>query len=789
MASLRVPKIIKISTGDHSLSPHLTSLKSGELYHKKNQLTDSAPEQYVPELKLHTTPFELNFVLSEQAPVKISPPQGPSLRERLAKKFSSPTPPPAPAPVQKKFTQKKVAPKKLRRPVSEQQPQTKLRGRATIMFIILALAIVTPLKALTTFERIREAKNDVTNLKSTADSGVGRDFDAVGSQITEALKTFHSANESLHKISAIEEFVLRHTPMIGKQFGTATRLVAAGEHVSFAATSYMQLFRTLKERQDAPLIERLSMFFEGNRAVVSDLSAAADLVRAIDPETLPEEQRAFVAQARDAILALDNDAQYLASAGPVILSTLGGTAPRRYLIVFQNSTELRPTGGFIGSFALLDIEKGEVKNLQVPSGGSYDLQGSLKKYVYAPLPMHIINTRWEFQDGNWFPDFPTSAQKLMWFLEKSQGPSVDGVIAINSTLLPELLTVVGPVKLAGNDQELTADTALATMRETISAANVVTETKTKPKEIITQAAPAIIETIKSGKSEHFLPLINVLLKGLERRDIQMYARDEVLQKQIGEFGWDGALRDNPNGDYLAVIGTNIGGQKTDTLISQSIDHQAKIDADGTVTVTVRLTRNQRASSRALEDTPNISYVRFYVPNGSTLLQAQGFTAPSEKMFQAPDKWEQEDGDLQRIEREIGFDVKSGTRITEELGHTTFGNWMITQPGSTTEATVTYVLPFKIAPHESRGLAKVADFLYERSNAANYTAYIQRQSGASETKISSRVILPEGWRLGWITDPRAQVAENGALLSIPFTTDLHYGLTATAYAKDAISTKK
>lgn len=780
MASERMPKNIKIFTGDHSRSPHLTSLKNGDLYHKKNQFTEQIEEK---KAEYHEPDqfFSLNFDPTLVEEKKPEPkPQGPTIRERLSLKFSKPKkiePPPKKKSVKKQVKQKTTPPK------------TPFRARATIAFVVLALTIVTPLKALTTFERIREAKNDVENVKSTATSGVGEDFNAVGSQITEALKSFHAANVTLNEISPIEEFILRNTPVFGKQFGVATRLVAAGEHVSFAAASYMQLFRTLKDKQDAPLIERLSMFFEGNRAVVSDLTAAADLVRPIDPETLPEEQRAFVADARDAILALENDAKYLASVGPTILSTLGAITPRRYLIVFQNTTELRPTGGFIGSFAVLDIEKGEVKNLTVPAGGSYDLQGSLKKSVYAPLPMHIINTRWEFQDGNWFPDFPTSAKKLMWFLEKSQGPSVDGVIAINSSLLPELLSIVGPVKIAGTETELSAETALATMRTNIDAANKNLDTKSKPKEIITQAAPAIIQTLKAGKADHFLPLITALLKGFERRDIQLFSRDENLQKQIAEFGWDGALRENQGGDYLAVIGTNIGGQKTDSLISQSIDHQAKIEADGTVNVTVRLLRKQKASSRPLEDAPNITYVRFYVPQGSVLTSAQGFQSPAEKMFQAPEIWQKEDNDLQKVEHEIGFDVKSGTRITEELNHTAFGNWMITEPGGAAEAAISYTLPFKVAARDSEGFAKIAAILFEKSNAANYTVYHQRQSGSPPTIMSSRVILPPGWRLGWITEDRAQVAENGALLSVPFTSDLHYGLTATAYAKDSIESQK
>ncbi|MCX6780699.1 MAG: DUF4012 domain-containing protein, partial [Candidatus Magasanikbacteria bacterium] len=619
---------------------------------------------------------------------------------------------------------------------------------------------------------------------------VGKNFDAVSDQIIEALRTFHSANQSLQKIDPAEEFVLRHTPVIGAQYGVATRLVGAGEHVSLAAASYMQLFRTLKAKSDAPLIERLSLFFEGNRAVVSDLSAAAELVRPIDTSTLPENQRAFVGQARDAILALDNDAEYLSSVGPVILSTLGNSSPRRYLIVFQNSAELRPTGGFIGSFALLDIENGEVKNLSVPAGGSYDLQGSLKADVFAPLPMHLLNARWEFQDGNWFPDFPTSARKLMWFLEKSQGPSVDGVIAVNASILPDLLAIVGPVKIGGdNAPELTAENALNTMRSSIDVAKTSADdaTKTKPKEIITDAAPAMIATIKSGAPEHFLPLVTALLQGLERRDIQLYSRDADEQKQISSFGWDGALQNNVDGDYLAFIATNLGGGKTDALITQSIDHQAKISEDGTVAVTVRIKRDQKASALANEASPNISYVRFYVPTGATLVNAEGFTTPPENLFQTPNQWEKTDTDLLAIEHEVGFDPKSGTRITNELGHTAFGNWMITPPGGSTEAVITYVLPNKISVHNSDFLATAAHLLYNSPDAANYSVYIQRQSGSSKTEISSRVILPNAWRTQWVTDPRAEIADNGAMLSTQFDTDIHYGLTANVYATSSSAT--
>lgn len=775
MASSRDPKIIQITHGEHEVSPHLTSLVGSEMG-VSDRFYNAPPLQSAPASRpLKKAAVEVNL-LDGMPPAK-------PVRK---------LPQPQPKPKQKK--QERPRPVAVSK-IIDQRPRVSFRvaARATVAFLAVALVIVTPLKAVTTYERLRDARHDVEQLASTTPQGIGAGIQDVGSRITAALTTFHTANESIKKIGAIEEFVLRNTPVFGERFGVASRMVAAGEHMSMAAASYMQLFRTLDERADAPLVERLSIFFEGNRAVLSDLDAAAELVRPIDPTSLPSEQSAFVEQARDAILALHNDASYLASAGPIILSTLGSSTPRRYLLVFQNPTELRATGGFIGSFAILDIENGEVKNLQIPAGGSYDLQGTLKRQVFAPLPMHMINPRWEFQDANWFPDFPTSARKLMWFLEKSQGPTVDGVIAINASVLPRLLEVVGSVNLSGG-KTLTAATALDTMRDSIDNAKISDNPtrKSQPKEIIATAAPAIIETIKSGASDHFLPLISTLLTALETRDIQLYTTDEGMQSRLAEFGWDGALQDNPGGDFLSVVATNIGGQKTDALITQKIDHQAQIADDGTVTVTVRMNRTQAESPKNFEGGPNVSYVRLYVPRGSTLVRAEGFTTPSEQLFQAPEGLHAEDEDLKKNERELGFHAPSGTRITQEFGHTAFGNWVITTPGSSVDVLVSYVLPFKIAAHEPSSIEKIIDAVSTQQPVARYSVFIQRQSGSPTTTLTSRVLLPDGWRLGWMTDGRAQTAENGALLSIPFTADTHYGLTAftsTSYATNTSETQK
>lgn len=735
---------IPIVHGDHQLSPHIADASS-----RSSRVAAS----------VHHT------VQKEVLPKKIRPVPAPRMLEVQL----------LPAEPQRRIILQQQIQKKIEAATTQaQQSNSRTRARfsaiaaqiqkiphrrALVPFVLVALLVVSPLHAITTFERLRDARAQLETIGAPAD----QTFSSVHTMITDTLRSFHAANTSLSGVGAVEEFVLRHSPIIGERFGVVKRLTAAGERVSYAAASYVQLFKTLELQKDQSLVERLGIFFDGNRAVVTDLEAAAELVRPINPDDFDDEtQREKIRTARAAILALHNDASYLASAGPLILSTLGGTMPRRYLVVFQNPAELRPTGGFIGSFAILDVQNGEVTRLEVPAGGSYDLQGVLKTHVHAPLPLHIINARWEFQDGNWFPDFPTSARKLMWFLEKSHGPSVDGVIAINATVLTDLLAATGPITTE-RGQTLTADTALTQVRTSIDGAAATGSTK--PKQLITDSAAALVETIKNGSRDRLLSLMTVLLQGLERRDIQLYARDEALQTQLAAFGWDGAVQHVPNSDYLFLVSTNIGGQKTDAVVDQTIDHQARIADDGSVEITVRVRRAQQQSARPFEGGKNVAYMRYYVPVGSELITATGFTSPPERSFQAAPPWQTEDADLRTTEKEIGVDPKSGTRITEEFGHTVFGNWMITTSGGESEALITYRIPLTISGQP----------------VAHYRAFFQHQSGQVRTKLTSRVIIPQSWRPAWMTDTRARTASNGIIIESPFQHDEHYG--ATFYTKN------
>ena len=105
---------------------------------------------------------------------------------------------------------------------------------------------------------------------------------------------------------------------------------------------------------------------------------------------------------------------------------IGQDQKRTYLVLLQNNNELRPTGGFIGSFAFLTFDKGKFVDFEVQD--VYWADGQLKGHVEPPseLKKYLGEANWYLRDSNWDPDFPTSAVKAQWFLEKETGRVVDG---------------------------------------------------------------------------------------------------------------------------------------------------------------------------------------------------------------------------------------------------------------------------------------------------------------------------------------------------------------------------
>lgn len=647
--------------------------------------------------------------------------------------------------------------------------------RATILILFLLLM---PAGARTYYFDLKSTANKIADngaagflaLRDSTSAIMGGDLDGAQKSLINALGNFDRAVTALNNKHRALQTIISSAPIINSGIQSRQKLIMAGQEISLG-NAYLIKGLTEIRSTSSTIAKNLKLLGDHLTFSLPHYQTALADLNKVDSDVLPFEYQEAFKEFRILFNALVGDLRNMAKLNGAVQEIFGGKGRRRYLLIFQNSAEIRPTGGFMGSFALLDIKDGEIVKIDIPAGGSYDLQGQLAQYVAPPDPLLLSNKRWEFQDANWFPDFPASAQKILWFYRHSRNLTADGVIAINANVLNRLLSITGPITEQNRNITLNKENAILTIQNIVEFGPEKKERK--PKQILTDLAPLFIENFKKTKPREILPMLAHLEDALRKKEIQAYFTDNGAENTIKEFGWSGEITNTkPDQDYLLVVNANIQGQKSDAKIKQTISHQALVQPNGDIIDSVVITRQHTGQmatpeykqEEKLYNQTNIDYIRIYVPIGSELVEAGGFTWPDEQKFKAPENWYKKDATLTSLEKEISVDDKSGTRITEEFGKTVFGNWIITEPGQTNQVRFIYKLPFKAWDE-----AKVAsnngwtNIFQSKKPASKYQLVAQKQSGLIGN-FDSQIIYPKGWSPVWQNGENITIAANGAAIS-------------------------
>jgi len=426
------------------------------------------------------------------------------------------------------------------------------------------------------------------------------------------------------------------------------------------------------------------------------------------------------------------------------------------------------------------MNRGNIKKVDIPGGGSYDLKGSLRPRLTSPQPLHLINPNWEFQDANWYADFPSSARKISWFYEKSGGPTTDGVIAVTMSFMEKLLQTIGPVEMPEYGK-------------TINSGNFYFETQkevevdydkdlNQPKKFIADLAPKVLEKLAAADQATLLKLTETLYSSLAEKQALFWFRDEDLESRALELGWGGEIR-SVEGDYLQIVHTNIAGQKTDLVMHESVDHSVKILDDGTGLVTLTIKRTHDGEKGALfSGVRNVDYLRVYAPLGSTLVEAGGFSAPDPKLFKIPDADRKSDPAVADAEKNAQIDHATGTMTMTESGKTVFGNWVMTDPGQTSTVTLVYKLPpgaIAVSEVNNGGLSGLYNLMTgERpGKSLHYSLLIQKQAGANPSEVSTSIDVPRGYHLTWQMPERTEDERGRWTATVELDRDLSFGAEA------------
>lgn len=640
--------------------------------------------------------------------------------------------------------------------------------KTAITFAAMSLALIIPLETVNYYSEINLTKDNIINSAMQAVSYLKEGKDLAGKsqlalsaeQFSAAAESFSKAQQEVDSINSILQKAAGFVPQQGEKLESGKKLIILGESISKAA-QYLDQTAEVFSNQDSKIIEKAVFSEQSLSLALEQLNLAAENSTSIDISIIPEDYRDDLNMLLTSLPLVRDSVGELLSFNQGALEFLGQNNFRRYLVVFQNNYELRPTGGFMGSFALVDISNGEITNIEIPKGGSYDIAGQQKENVVPPDALQFVSDKWGFQDANWYFDFPSSAKKIMDFYEEGGGRTVDGVIAVNATVLGELLKATGPVKMAAYNKTIDENNYMAEIQKTVE----LETDKSESKKMIGDLFAELMDRVKNFDKSKQMDLIKIANDILDQKEIQLYFSNQNLELLAGRYKWDGSIT-HTDSDYLAIVNTNLKGAKSDGVIENTALRKVSVLPDGSIKVALNIYRkNNGQENNIFFGQKNYDYLRIYVPQGSQLISAQGFEKPLDKEYK---KFEmagyKEDEMVKQEESQKKFDATSGTEIYNESGKTVFANWMQTSPGETSMAKIEYVLPFKLTVEQTNSLMdKLFNFFNLKDQSVDYQFLLQKQSGV-DMQFDQIIEFPSNYNLIWADQDKYNSINNDSVVS-------------------------
>jgi hypothetical protein len=491
---------------------------------------------------------------------------------------------------------------------------------------------------------------------------------------------------------------------------------------------------------------------DGSRSLLSQISRPSHgpIISKLVRTLIPGQQR-FAQAERDATEALSSLNAIPASVGSTSLdadldklrkdvprlhaaatwlsllpTVLGSTSPQRYIFCWENSSEIRPAGGFIGAVDLVTLRHGSMTRKFTGSA----IENGHFPQIQPPVPEAVttVETKWIFRDSNVSPSFPMSARLERWFYERDTGVHVDGVIDFVDQGVPDILSATGPIYLKQYHVTVTSHNAEALANRFASENSVKYRGPIPPggsrnldtyrKQFLGFEFAAILHRLQTLPPNRWGALSYAMEQAIQRKDILMWSANPAVENAVKLSGADGTLRATP-GDFLYITDDNRSYNKIGPYVHESASYRADLVQGYWLDSVLTLKYHLDPSPSWMEGFgPGLGtlgnkhqfrdFVRVFVPPGAIVQGVPGLnqTAP------------------------LGFIGRSLAGQTA-YGLTEIGGWFTMNPGETKVLRIRYAVPAN-------------DFSYD--NFRQYRLTVLRQPGTRLPGVSVKLRSLGGERL-------------------------------------------
>lgn len=317
----------------------------------------------------------------------------------------------------------------------------------------------------------------------------------------------------------------------------------------------------------------------------------------------------------------------------MVPAIFGYPAKSTFLVLLQNQDELRPTGGFLGTYGILEVEYGEILRFDTHDIYHLDMPVKDKLSIVPPAPLgkYLNTTKWFMRDSNWSPDWPSSAKTIDNFYHQEDSLLTDknkinnfsdkfvGIIGITPKFITDLLNITGPVVIEGQEYNKNNFSQLLEYRVEKGYA-VAGESSWQRKEVIGEIAKQIKIRLMDMPASRWQEILGIVDDNFLQKDVIVYFADDDLETIAKDQGWAGNIKWTDS-DYIMLVDANLGAYKTDSVIDRSLQYNL---SEKNNELNAKIVANYaHQGGYDWRTTKYRTYSRIYVPKGSKLLRSEG----------------------------------------------------------------------------------------------------------------------------------------------------------------------
>jgi hypothetical protein len=389
-------------------------------------------------------------------------------------------------------------------------------------------------------------------------------------------------------------------PILGRTPDAVGRLARAGERIATAGSVLSRSVSTvpgglagLAPRRGQLPLDTIKTLAPAVASARAELEASYQEIRPISTSLVVPPVGAATTLVRT---ELDEALRLIRSADAILtgLPDLAGVkGKRRYFIAAQNPAEIRGTGGIIGMYSIMTLDRGRIDFGPFLDRLPPDLDpGDVKPPRGVVPPYTQFNPATFWLNINTTPDAPTSARMIEKLWRKVEKQPLDGVIFVTPQALSPLLTALGPVEIPKLDYTVTSE-------------NVVDFTTNKAyflfknRGFIRNRVLGLVTEVVLNRffaANRPEPAVKALVDAASRGLIVIHSADRSVQKAFAEAGIDGDFAPGA-GDFFSLVANSMSRNKVDFYVKRTVDYRVDLQPGGWAIADATVTLKNTAPSR------------------------------------------------------------------------------------------------------------------------------------------------------------------------------------------------